>query len=166
MVIQFGAVLAASWFFKDDIITTTKHALKGNKKARRFYMNVLLGLIPAGLIGFVLEATVGLPKSPVVIALALILGGIVLWLVEERYGKVTENTKEAQGGIRYESITRRQAVLVGLSQCLSLIPGVSRSGSTIAAGLVGGLNRATATAFSLSQHSPACCGELAQDCEA
>lgn len=147
VVIQFGAVLAASWFFRDDIVSTSRLFLKGNKKARQFYMNVLVGLIPAGLIGFALEASIGIPKSPIIIALALIIGGVVLWVVEDQYGKAHAGSTQEET-IKYGSITRRQAIIVGLCQCLSLIPGVSRSGSTIAAGLVSGMNRATATAFS------------------
>ncbi len=145
VVIQLGAVAAAAWYFKDDIIATTKMVFKGNKKARAFYLHVLIGLIPAGLLGLVLEATVGLPTSPVVIAVALIVGGVILWATEQWH---TPAEAAESVGIRYDSISRKQALLVGIGQCVSLIPGVSRSGSTIVTGLWVGMNRQTATAFS------------------
>ena len=146
VVIQFGAVLAAAWYFRKDLINTTKQFIRGDKDARRFYWHVLLGLVPAGVLGLVLEATTGLLTSPIVIALSLIIGGVILWVVENIYASKHRVADEPT--TLYASVTRRQAALVGLGQCFSLIPGVSRSGSTIVAGLMTGMSRASATTFS------------------
>jgi len=69
----------------------------------------------------------------------------VLWIIE-RWIDTKPIDKEAN--VRYESITIKKAILIGLGQCLAIVPGVSRSGATIATGLVSGINRPTATSFS------------------
>jgi undecaprenyl-diphosphatase len=80
--------------------------------------------------------------TPGVVATALILGGVVLWLVDRKPPPAQPEP------IRVEEVTRRQALTVGLVQCLALIPGVSRSGASIVGGLFSKMNRPTATAFS------------------
>jgi undecaprenyl-diphosphatase len=76
--------------------------------------------------------------------LALVVGGIVLWLVDRK--PVPADQKVIEPDLKRVSFKR--AVLVGLGQCLAIIPGVSRSGATIVTGLLSGLDRPTATAFS------------------
>ena len=74
--------------------------------------------------------------------MALIIGGVVLWLVD----RSPSTSQPAM--IKLDSINKGQALTVGLVQCLALIPGVSRSGASIVGGLMGKMNRPTATAFS------------------
>src|SRR5690606_32826614 len=75
--------------------------------------------------------------------IALIVGGIIMWAIENYY-----KVKPSQERDRLDKLTVKQALLVGSYQILALIPGVSRSGATIIGGMLSGLDRVTATAFS------------------
>lgn len=145
VVIQLGAILAACWFFKTDIVRIAGSVFSKDKAGQQLIMRLICGLTPAFLLGLIIELTVGIPRSIVLIAWALIAGGIVLWIIE-RWIDTKPIDKEAD--VRYESITIKKAILIGLGQCLAIVPGVSRSGATIATGLVSGINRPTATSFS------------------
>ena len=86
---------------------------------------IVLATIPGGAIGFLLDHFVGDKlEQPIIIGIALIVMGIVLYLVD-KYGKARTN---------YENMTLKQTFLIGLSQSLAFIPGVSRSGITMTAG--------------------------------
>jgi undecaprenyl-diphosphatase len=144
VVIQVGAILAAAWYFKHDLAHIVKKLIAKDKVMVRFTRNIVIGLLPAGVIGYIVEKTVGIPDSLVLVAVSLILGGLVLWVVENHY-----NVKPlADGEIGYEEITGRRSLLIGLSQALAIVPGVSRSGATIVSGMLCGLDRKTATVFS------------------
>ena len=102
---------------------------------------MVVGTIPAGILGLLFDKVSSSITTPLVVALALIVGGVILWLVDN---KPVRQTAEAN----LDTISTRQAVLIGLGQCIAMIPGVSRSGATIVSGLAVKLNRPTATAFS------------------
>jgi len=140
VVIQLGAILAAVWYFRSDLVSILSGITKKSSNARMILLLTFIGILPASLAGFILEKSLGISDSLLVIAWALILGGIALWIIEEKKPKTT--VKEIS------KITPKKALTVGVIQCLSLIPGVSRSGSTIAGGLLVGLDRKTATIFS------------------
>lgn len=148
-IVQVGAIFAAAWFFRYTIITTVKNLLAGKKEARSFLLHVLIGLIPAGIFGLILEKLDVIPRSPTVIAAALILGGIGLWWVEHR-----QPTRIVKKEVDYSQLSITSSIKIGLWQCLALIPGVSRSGATIAGGLLSGLDRATATGYSFFLSMP------------
>lgn len=104
-----------------------------------FYKKILLAFIPTAILGFLLKSKVDQwLESPLLVAWALILGGIVLILIERK----RQNTREI------ESLTSADAVKLGLFQSFALIPGVSRSGSVIVGGLLLGLKKAPAAEFS------------------
>jgi undecaprenyl-diphosphatase len=139
--IQFGAVLAVIGFYASDLLTQARQ-LPYNPNTRHFWAAIAIAFLPAAIAGVLLRDFIKseLFTSPVVIALSFILGGIVMIIVERvPRPKTTE---------RETKITWRQAGLVGLAQCVALIPGVSRSGATIIGGLLVGLDRPAATAFS------------------
>lgn len=144
VVIQFGAILAAAWYFRKDLVYIVKQVFARDSFMLNFAKNVLIGIVPAGIVGLVLEKTIGLPDSLMLVATSLIIGGVVLWVVENHYS--VKPLKD--GEVNYEAITPKRALVIGLAQCLSLIPGVSRSGSTIVSGMLSGLDRKTATVFS------------------
>ena len=144
VVIQLGAILAAAWYFRKDLIYIVRQIFARDSFMLGFARNVVIGIVPAGIIGLILEKTIGLPDSIMLVATSLVLGGVVLWVVENHY--TVKPLKD--GEVNYESITAKRALIVGLAQCLSLIPGVSRSGSTIVGGMLCGLDRKTATVFS------------------
>src|SRR5262249_23689501 len=120
-------------------------ALKKDKPAIRFLVNIVIASIPAALIGVALDKKFEDYATSKVVAIALILGGIVLWIVD-RNAPPDKNAKNTEPGL--EKINSKQAITVGFVQCLALIPGVSRSGASIVGGLMTGLSRVTATAFS------------------
>jgi undecaprenyl-diphosphatase len=116
--------------------------LRAERASLLFWKLLVIATIPAGIIGLFLDNYMDKFTVPVVVASALIAGGIVLWLVDRR--PVTKTPVEPD----LKKISTKQAWVVGLGQCLALIPGVSRSGATIISGLGAGIDRPTATLFS------------------
>lgn len=155
LVIQLGAVLAVAWFYRRDLTARIRALRSGG----RFWLVLFLAVLPALLIGFLFGDWIkSVLFSPVTVGAALIVGGVVLWLVErtprretspeldiERTG-IVDLDAGGPGGL--DSIRPGQAFKIGLVQLASFVPGVSRSGATIVGGLVTGLDRETATAFS------------------
>jgi len=138
--IQFGAVLAVLWYYGKDLVAQAFMVTR-DPGVQRFWLAILLAFIPAGIVGFLLaDYVTRYLFSPVVVALSLIVGGIVLWVLESIPRKPL--------AMRLEKVTLKQALIVGLAQVAALIPGVSRSGATIVGGMLAGMDRRTATAFS------------------
>lgn len=143
VVIQSAAIAAVIWFYRHDLWQKTLGLFRRETTALRFWKLLAIATIPAGIIGLLLESQSEKLMTPTVVAWALIIGGVVLWIAD-RPSKTTGKPTEPQ----LEKVTFRQGLLVGLGQCVALIPGVSRSGATIVSGLYVGLDRSTATAFS------------------
>lgn len=146
--IQLGTVFSVIAFYFRDLLAQARALLgRGDREqvasARRLWLAVLIGALPAGLIALVFRDFIKqvLYDTPAVIAGALIVGGIV-FLAIERLPRRPRPTAELG------RITPLQALAVGVAQIFALIPGVSRSGSSIVGGLLAGLDRPTATAFS------------------
>lgn len=142
VVIQVGAIAAVLWYFRKDLIGRVQGLLRREKQALQFWKLLLIASIPAGLLGLAMDNYMEKITVPVVVAIALILGGIVLWIVDRKPVPKQDIDPNIDG------IKTRQAWLVGLGQCVAIIPGVSRSGATIVSALATGMDRATATAFS------------------
>jgi undecaprenyl-diphosphatase len=142
VVIQIGAIMAVVWYYRKDIAEKISGLFGHQKQAVQFWINLVIATIPACIAGLILDKSFEKYATPGVVATALILGGIVLWLVDNKPAPAKAEP------IKLNEVTRKQAITVGLAQCLSLIPGVSRSGSSIVGGLLSGLNRPTATTFS------------------
>ena len=142
VVIQLGAIAAVVWYYRQDLWQKSLGLLRREAVALNFWKILALGTIPAGIIGLAFDRVSSAISVPVVIALALIIGGVVLWLVDNK------PVHSKDDPVTLESITTKQALLIGLGQCVAMIPGVSRSGATIVSGLAVRLNRPTATAFS------------------
>ena len=158
-IIQIGAIAATFLFFARKIAALFMAWVRGIlDPAARTDRNyglawaVIVGSIPVGLVGFALRDVISGPlRSLWVVAGALVFWSVVIWFAEQRH-----DTVEAAGEQRgEEGITLRDAVVIGLVQCLSLIPGVSRSGATISAGLIRGLDRVLATELSFYMAIPA-----------
>jgi undecaprenyl-diphosphatase len=156
VVIQIGAIGAVMWFYRLDIIKKITGLLRRDQKILRFWANLVIATIPAGLMGVALDKTLQKYAVPRTVAWSLILGGIVLWLVETYRHDKQERPRDMgrQPAARLEEITSKQALGVGVAQVASLVPGVSRSGATIVGGLLSGLDRVTATAFSFYLSMP------------
>jgi undecaprenyl-diphosphatase len=152
-VIQMGAILAVIFYFWRDIFRIAgawatglvKPELRGTLDHRMGWY-VIIGSLPIGIVGLLArEVITGPLRSLWVVAAALILWSAVL-LYSERRGRQTRGEK---------ALSLRDAVIVGLAQCVALVPGVSRSGATIATGLLLGLDRVTATRMSFFLSIPA-----------
>ncbi|WJZ02659.1 undecaprenyl-diphosphate phosphatase [Corynebacterium freiburgense] len=154
-VIQLGTELAVLVYFAKDIFHIVVGWFRGllNKEHRGFEYRmgwmVIVGTLPVVILGVI-------GKDPIrenlrnlwITATVLVLFSFV-FLIAEKYGSKKRN---------YEDLTMRDAVIMGLAQCLALIPGVSRSGGTISAGLFVGLNREVAARFSFLLAIPAVFG--------
>jgi undecaprenyl-diphosphatase len=147
--IQLGAILAVVGFYARDLWAqaTALFGLAGEKregvKARRFWLTIVVAFLPAAIIGLSLHHWIKrVLFSPWVIAWSLILGGIVFLVVERYFPRRTARTQELM------QISFAQALAIGAAQTLALIPGVSRSGSSMIGGMLAGLDRPTATIFS------------------
>lgn len=145
VVIQVGAIAAVVWYFRRDLTAKTIGLLKRESSALRFWKLLVIGTVPAGLVGLVLDKSMEKITTPLVVAIALILGGFILWFVDRK--PVAANDKHAQA-VDFDQLDVKKALLIGAGQCVAIIPGVSRSGATIVSGLATGLNRPTAAAFS------------------
>jgi len=141
VIIQLGAILAIVVLYWRTFWAVLEGILKGNAVSWRFVRNILIAFLPSAILGFLLinkiEALLG---NGLVVAVALILGGIAI-LVIERMVKQSDIVGVAE-------MPLKTVVGVGLIQCLSMIPGVSRSGATILGGLSLGVERRTAAEFS------------------
>ena len=148
IVIQLGAILAVVFYYWKLLISRLGGLFRGRQEAVRFWINIVVACIPAAVIGLLFEKKIkGLLFTPTVVAISLIVGGIILYLVEQRRASVAHAEEGLEPDL--DSITLRQALWVGVAQVFSvLFPGTSRSGSSIVGGLLAGMNRVTATAFS------------------
>ncbi len=140
--IQLGAVVAVIAYYWSDLWTQVR-TVQSDNGVQRLWLAIIVAAIPAALLGFLLRDFITERLfRPEVVAISLIIGGIVFLIVERQPAKATQPTSDLK------AITLRQAVLVGLAQTLALVPGVSRSGASIIGGMLSGLTREVATAFS------------------
>jgi undecaprenyl-diphosphatase len=141
VAIQLGAILAA-------VVVYWKKFF--DFKNWRFYLKLIIAVIPALLIGKIFSEKIDLLlESPFTVAVSLLLGGIVLIFID-RFFQDYEVDNEAQ-------ITNRKAITIGLWQCLAMIPGVSRSGASIIGGMQQKLSRRLAAEFSFFLAVPTMC---------
>lgn len=141
IIIQLGAILAVVVLYWRTFWNVAIGLFGREASSWRFLANLLLAFLPSAVLGLILhsqiEALLGAPK---VVAVALILGGIAILLIERLIGT-----------FRYSGVDRipfSRALGIGILQCLSMIPGVSRSGATIMGALALGVDRRTAAEFS------------------
>jgi undecaprenyl-diphosphatase len=141
VIIQLGAILAIVVLYWRTFWAVIEGLLRNNAMSWRFVRNILIGFLPSAVLGFILikhiEALLG---NATVVAVALILGGIAI-LVIEKMVKRSDVVGVAE-------MPLGTAVGVGVAQCLAMIPGVSRSGATIMGALSLGVERRTAAEFS------------------
>jgi undecaprenyl-diphosphatase len=145
VALHIGTFLALALYFWRDILELTGNFFSAcrsgvNTPAKRMPFYILAATIPAALVGKTLEGPIDeiFRKSPYIIALFLILFGLLLAFAD------TTGAKRW----RIDKINLKYAVLIGLAQCLALMPGVSRSGITITAALLLGFHRESAARFS------------------
>jgi undecaprenyl-diphosphatase len=155
VAIQTGAMLAVIWQYRERLARTFGGLLQrpGDAVAQRFARNVLIAFVPAVAFGLLLGHAIKAHLfHPVPVALAFVLGGVVILWVEARHHRAYgERDLEGRRHARVETvddISALDALKVGLVQCLALIPGTSRSGATIIGAMLFGFSRQAATEFS------------------
>src|ERR1700742_3249374 len=145
IVIQLGAILAVVVLY-----------FKRFFRSVDFYIKLIIGVIPAVIFGLLLKKKIDiLLESPLVVAIAFVLGGIILLFVDEWFNKPTiDDEKE---------ISHVTALKIGFFQCLAMIPGVSRSAASIVGGMTQKLSRKAAAEFSFFLAVPTMFGATLKD---
>jgi len=142
IVIQFGAILAITIVYRHKIFDIIKNN-RSNSTNKKFLLNIIIAFLPAILFGALFHKFIKLYFfNPLVIALSMLIGGFIILIVEKFYQKNISQNKEMK------EINIKSSLLIGLFQCLAMIPGVSRSGATIIGAMFLGVSRAKATEFS------------------
>ena len=152
-IVQVGAVVATIFFLRDDIARIVRAWFRGvadrsrrDEPDYRFAWAVILGSLPIGIVGLAFKSDIETTlRSLWFVGGALVLWSAVMWFADRRA------TQE-----RHESdVTWRDTLIIGVVQCLALIPGVSRSGATMSAGLLRGIDRVAVTRLSFFLSIPA-----------
>ena len=143
IVIQLGAILAVCWEYRARLAKAFA-GVASDPVQQRFAANLFVAFLPAAIVGLALQKVIKFYLfNPVSVAMALIVGGVAIFAIERWYAR-----HGAPRVTNMDDMTWKDALMVGLAQCLSLIPGTSRSGATIMGGMVFGLSRPVATQFS------------------
>ena len=140
IVIQVGAIMAICWEYRAKI-TSVLSGLTSDKQAQKFVLNLVIAFIPLASLGLLFGKHIkALLFKPIPVALAFIIGAFVIIWAEKR-----EHTIRVHS---VDDLSMLDAFKLGIAQAFALIPGTSRSGSTIIGGLLFGLSRKAATEFS------------------
>ncbi len=129
--IQLGSILAVVFLYKENLF-----------KNIELWKRLIIAFIPTGILGFLLYKIIKSFFNPYIVSFMLIFGGVIFILVEKVYREKEDRIKDIN------NIPYMKAIFIGFFQSLAMIPGTSRSGSTIIGGLLLGLDRKTATEFS------------------
>ncbi|MFK7608291.1 MULTISPECIES: undecaprenyl-diphosphate phosphatase [unclassified Pseudomonas] len=150
IIIQLGAILAVVWEFRRKILDVVI-GLPTQPQARRFTANLIIAVLPAVVLGVIFADVIHeYLFNPITVAAALVVGGVIMLWAERRQHVIRAET--------VDDMTWKDAVKIGFAQCLAMIPGTSRSGSTIIGGLLFGLSRKAATEFSFFLAMPTMVG--------
>ena len=155
VVIQFGSILAVlTLYFHKLNPFSPKKSLKEKKDTMSLWFKVLVAIVPSGVIGILFEDKIDeLFYNPITVALALIIYGVIMICIEgsRRKSKVKD----------FSDMNYKLAFSIGIFQCLALIPGTSRSGSTIIGAMILGTSKYVATEFSFFMAIPTMLGASA-----
>lgn len=150
IIIQLGAILAVVWEFRRKIFDVVL-GLPTQVPARRFTANLLIAFFPAVVLGVLFADLIHeYLFNPITVAAALVVGGVIMLWAERRQHRVEVD--------HVDDMRWSHALKIGFVQCLAMIPGTSRSGSTIIGGLLFGLSRKAATEFSFFLAMPTMVG--------
>ena len=150
VALHFGTLLAIGIFFFKDWIQLIKGGFEQVVKKKKsfegkMFWYIVIATIPGGIIGLILDKFAGNAlEKPLIIAIALMVMGIILYIVD----------KKGKNKTTYEHLTFKQTFLIGLSQCLAFIPGVSRSGITMTTARAMGIERESAAKYSFMLSAP------------
>ena len=139
VVIQLGAILAVCWHFHAKILQLLKTV--HTKSTQSFVLRLFIAFLPAAIVGLLLHKQIKIYLfSTLTVAVALIIGGIIIIIIE----KIPRKSRIEN----IEQMKLREALWVGIAQVFALFPGVSRAAATIMGGLLAGMSRKSATEFS------------------
>lgn len=142
IAIQLGAVLAVVFEYRQRFAGVL-HGLGKDKKANRFVLNLAVAFMPAAVMGLLFSKQIKeYLFNPLSVAVMLVLGGFFILWVEKRQSYTVPKK------IDVDALRPVDALMIGIAQVFALIPGTSRSGSTIMGGMLWGIERKTATEFS------------------
>jgi undecaprenyl-diphosphatase len=151
IAIQTGAIVAVIIVYWTRVRETLL-GLGSDRRAQRFALNVIIGFLPAVVLGLLFGKVIKAHLfTPIVVATTFIIGGFIILWAERRQSAVVRVAT-------VDDMTPMDALKVGLLQCLALVPGTSRSGSTIIGGMIIGLSRKAATDFSFFLAMPTLIG--------
>src|SRR5579885_2571756 len=149
VALHMGSLLALLIYYRRDWLLIINGALSGDQRGRRLFVLLVAASVPGAILGFLFEKQAEtIFRSPLLIASALAVLGIVLWI----FDRVMPMRR------KIDEMTGLDALLIGLTQALAIIPGVSRSGSTITMGRVLSLEREYAANFSFLMATPIIAG--------
>jgi undecaprenyl-diphosphatase len=149
IVIQLGAILSVVvlyWKRVWRLFGIEDKSAKLMPGPKLNLVHILIGIMPALILGFVLHKYIKMLFMPETVLVGLIIGGIFMIIGEKQHPPVKAETME--------QITYRQSLFIGIAQCLSLWPGFSRSGATIAGGMLAGTSRAAAADYTFLMAIP------------
>ena len=156
IVIQLGAILAVCVLYHGKIRATVSGVFRRDKVSLRFAMAVIVAFLPAAVVGVPLHKYIkALLDKPIVVATALIVGGILILLIE----KLARRPRIKS----LDDVDWKTALVIGLCQCLAMVPGVSRSAATIMGARIFRVDRATAAEFSFFLAIPTMLGATVYD---
>lgn len=172
-VLQFATILAVLVYFWKDLwmlfMTFISWCLRKpvstevEKGNRTLLGAVIIGTIPAVIVGVLLESHLeAWFRGVETVALAMLAGSALMWWAEYTVKKNQQKQLNQQSQPKQTVVTTRSGFIIGLYQCLALIPGVSRSGATISGGMLSGIDRSVATRFSFLLSFPIIVGSGAK----
>jgi undecaprenyl-diphosphatase len=160
VIIQFGAILAVCWEFRNKLMNVVG-SLASSANSRRFVINLLIASVPAMGLAFIFSKHIkAVLFAPIPVASAFIVGAFIIFWAESRQSDGNDKNNRIQ---TVDDLSYLDALKVGIAQCAALIPGTSRSGATIIGGMLFGLPRSVATEFSFFLAIPVIGGATAYE---
>ncbi len=152
VMIHLATLLAIIWMMRADILNVLKGLFKKDSKFGQLGWKIAIATIPVVIFGLALSGSLDSVRTLKIVAINLVIWGAILWAADWYSVHVNHKTKGS------ENIKWWQAIAIGAIQALALLPGSSRSGLTMSAGLFSGLDRITAARFSFLLSIPAIAG--------
>lgn len=155
IIVNFGSLIAVFLVYRRDIVRLIHHSIlyifkkdEQSKSDFQFIVLLVIATIPTGIIGLLFEDYISNKLSGVgIVGFTLLITGIALWLIRNLHGRKNDG-----------DITFRDAIIIGIAQSIALIPGISRSGTTIVAAMLLGMKQETALRFSFLLYIPVSLG--------
>jgi undecaprenyl-diphosphatase len=159
IVIQLAAIFAVCWIYRAKIAEVAVGTLcrPRNRSSLRFVLMLILAFLPAAVLGVIFHKDIKKALfNPLVVAVALIVGGIIIFIIERYLRDRPQQTE-------IDDMAATTSVGIGFAQAVAMIPGTSRAAATIIGGLLCGLSRKAATEFSFFLAIPTMLGATVLD---